>query len=245
MILGIPSDAALWEVVGAIQVCQSAGIADVEYNGGDESSQFLELTGLKQAESGTAEKWLDLGSAMRQLEKAKVTYPDLLADTVGLKIGGGKAPLFPGLETAQGEAGGIVVSPYHVHDSFRLPWQIWRGLIKHLRTYGLPVHLLGMTGERADYANFTEGTVLSSLPVADKLRALAQAKLVVGVPNAWTWAAAGYGKKVIVLHPDGIPHERWFGFEVQPRTLGRLLYDAQQLQPAVILAGMRKLISIM
>ena len=124
-------------------------------------------------------------------------------------------------------------------------WQVWRILIKHLRTYGVPVRLLGQYGQRADYASFTEGDILSDDSVEDKLRVLANSDLVVGVPNEWTWAAAGFGTKVIVLHPEDIPYDRWFGFDVKPKCLGRLLYAPQQVKPAVILAGMRTLIAAM
>lgn len=245
-VLRIPAETELWELVAAVQICQAYGMTHAWFHPMDaESRRVLELAGIHLcAEASTAVE-LPRDRAYRQLAQENRPYQNVVAALAGLPPARIGAPRFPRLETEVGERGGIVVAPFEVHESFRLPWQAWKKVIRHLRTYGVPVTLMGRPGQRADYASFTEGTILCSASTDEKLCALAQARLVLGVPNEWTWMAAAWNKKIIVLHPDDIPHERWFGFDVAARTLGRLLYQSRELQVPVILAGLRRLISVM
>lgn len=250
MICAIPSDAELWEVVGSLQVCQAKGVTEVECDVVGEARDLMlaaELYVHAGHHSGlalhTTPNLLKIADAYRAMDKENRPYPDVLAAVSGLGEIEAGAPHFRNF--AVSACGGIVFSPFEIQARFQLPWQVWRPVVRMLRTYGVDVEVLGRRGQRADYGPFTEGAVLSDLTVEAKLRALAAAKLVVGVPNEWTWIAAGLGKKVVVLHPDDIPIERWFGFKVEARILGRLLYSAKQLQVPVIEAGLRKLISVM
>lgn len=243
MNIGIPSDAEMWEVVAAIQVCQSRGIATlIESEATGDTDELYQLAGLLCAKPRNRID-LDFSKAYRAITSAKEPYPAVLARVSGLdpkKIG---PPRFSGFTPSMD--GGIIVCSHEVTGEFKLPWQVWKAIVRHLRSYGQTVRFLGLQGERMDYATFTEGQILSNLSLQERMQALASASLVVGIPNEWTWMATAWSKKILVMHPDDMPAERWFGFDVAPRTLGRLLYTHSQLQVPVILAGLRKLISAM
>jgi hypothetical protein len=245
--IGILPDVEMWEVVAAIQVCQSQGVSELV--GGltlDESLSWLVgAAGLRSVAvlQHDAATWLATAKAYREIGSAKEPYPAVLARVSGLepkKIG---PPRFSGFTPSMD--GGIIVCSHEVTSEFKLPWQVWKAIVRHLRSYGQTVRFLGRPGERMDYATFTEGNILSNLTLQERMQALASASLVVGVPNEWTWIASAWSKKILVMHPDDVPVERWFGFDVAPQTLGRLLYTSSQMQIPVVLAGLRKLISVM
>lgn len=190
-------------------------------------------------------RWLATDKAHRQIATGNRPYQDVLATVSGLESKPIKPPRLPNAGIEPSTTGGIVICLFEAYEAFKLPWTVKKAIIKHCTTYGVPVYLLGRPGQRADYSPFTEGSILSDRPLQEKLEALASARLVLGVPNEWTWLATAWDKKVIVLHPDDMPHERWFGFDVAPRTLARLLVTWSQLQIPVILAGLRRLIEIM
>jgi len=240
-------DVELWEVVAAIQVLQSQGVTAVVSACSLMSPRavaLLEAAGLHLYGPGN-EPQLDTMKAYREIGTAKESYPAVLARVSSLSAEPIKAPQFPATDITPSTDGGIIVCPHEVVDAFKLPWTVWRAIVRHLRSYGSQVRFIGRPGERMDYATFTEGQNLSNLPVQDQMQALASAKLIVGVPNEFTWLATAWEKKILVMHPDDMPVERWFGFDVAPQTLGRLLYTGSQLQVPVILAGLRKLIEAM
>ena len=249
MNIKIPSDAELWEVVAAIQVCQSQGATAGPVLSDGYPSDALELDRLAGLDTGSHEKGeylkLNTTKAYREINSAKESYQAVLARVSGLPPVPIAAPRFPLANLNPSTGGGIIVCAQEVNEAFKLSWRVWRPIVRHLRSYGRPVRMLGQSGERMDYATFTEGQILSDLSMMEKLEALASADLVVGVPNAWTWIATAWKKKILVMHPDDVPAERWFGFDVAPRTLGRLLYTSSQLQVPVILAGLRRLIEVM
>jgi len=245
MTIGIPSDAELWEIVAAIQLCQSMGITEyaARYNGSQDALGMFDLAGLMgmSDEDGLAVP-LETAKAYRAVNSSSEPYPAVLGRTSGLTPGIIRPPKFPNAKIEPSLSGGIVVCPFEINDAFRLPWQVWKELIRHARTYGLSVALLGRPGQRTDYATFTEGQILSSLPIEEKMAALASARLVIGVPNEWTWIASAWDKKIAIMQPDDIPNERWFGFPTAPYTLGRVLFTRSQLGVPVLLAGLRRII---
>jgi hypothetical protein len=246
MIIRLPDEAELWEAVAAIQVAQSQGATGIDICPGNvEVGPLLEMAGLSYIGPPTQGPKLDTARAFRMLGSTKSMYPEILAATAGLDKKPIVPPQFPRIKIKPDETGGVIVTPFEVHESFRMPWTVWRAVIRHLRSYGVPVSLLGRRGQRADYSNFTEGAILSNLSVEEKLEALARSQFVMGVPNEWTWAATAWGKKVGVLHPEDIPHDRWFGFATVPWSLGRILYSSSQIQIPPILAQLRHLISLM
>lgn len=249
MTISIPSDAELWEVVAAIQVLQSIGCGDAETDFQDqEATKLVSLAGICQWTSSQGgcdhTEALQTAKAYRAVESSQESYQAVLARSTGLERRFLRAPVFPNAGIKPSVSGGIVICPFEINDVFKLPWQVWQALIRHCRTYGLPVTLLGRRGQRADYATFTEGSILSGLPLLDKMQALASAKLVLGVPNEWTWMATAWKKQIAVMYPDDVPNDRWFGFGLEPRTLGRILYTRTQIQVPVILAGLRKMIEV-
>jgi ADP-heptose:LPS heptosyltransferase len=240
--IGIPSDAEMWEVVAAIQVCQSQGILTIENDAIGDAAELYQMAGLLSAKPRNRID-LDFSKAYRAIATVKETYQAMLARASGLESKPISVPQFSGFTPSMN--GGIIVCSHEVTGEFKLPWQVWRAIVRHLRSYGQTVRFLGRPGERMDYATFTEGQILSNLSLQERMQVLASAGLVVGVPNEWTWISTAWKKKVLVMQPDDVPQERWFGFDVAPQTLGRLLYTRSQLQVPVILAGLRKLISVM
>jgi ADP-heptose:LPS heptosyltransferase len=142
------------------------------------------------------------------------------------------------------EGGGVIVCPFPLHSTLQLPITIWQPVIRHLRSYGMRVRIMGEAGDRMDACSFTEAETLSNLSVRKKLEAIASADLVVGVPCAWMWTTTSWDKKMLVFYPDGIPMERWFPkVEHSAGSNQRwMLYQAWNLQVPIMLSGMKQLL---
>jgi hypothetical protein len=248
MTIDFPDNMELWETVAAIQVMQSLGIGGrfPRFDGVvSDVVRLLVMAGVCKKEQMMPAMPLQTAEAYRAVNASTESYQAVLARRSGLDCRRMKAPQFPNAGIAPSLSGGIVICPFEINDAFKFPWQVWRAVIRHARTYGLPVTLLGRPGQRMDYATFTEGSILSELPMIDKMRALADSRLVLGIPNEWTWMATAWKKKVLVFYPDDLPVDRWFGFDVAPYTLGRVLYTRSQLQIPVMLAGARRTIELL
>jgi len=169
------------------------------------------------------------------------SYVDVLAACSGLSAEF-ESPKFMDLRN-NGWSGqdGIVVCPFAVKPGLELPVAAWRAIVRHLRTYGYPVYLMGDRGQWQDDCAYLEKEILSEQPIVIKLSYLANAKLIVGVPNEWTWAAAGFNTKMVYFYPERMPTRRWFSFA--SANFGRIVYDPDQLQIAVLLSGLRQLIA--
>ncbi len=139
------------------------------------------------------------------------------------------------------EQRGIVICPYTFHRDLELPIPTWEAIIRTLHSYGEPVYLLGEPGQRFTSAKFTENYVLSDLPILEKLEFLAKARLIVGVPNAWTWLATAWKKHLVYFYPERIPVRRWFW--AQHDNYGRCVFDPKRVETPVVLAGLRMLIN--
>jgi ADP-heptose:LPS heptosyltransferase len=158
-------------------------------------------------------------------------------------------PHFPGIVapdimqrmTPDSGLGTILVCPFGIKKELDMPVAVWRAIVRHLRSYGHSVCVLGDRGQRLDVANFTESETLSEHTMMYKLTALSCATLVVGVPNAWTWAATAWATKSVILYPENVGAQKWYSFISD--NFGRICYPAQQLQIPVVLAGLRKLIA--
>ena len=247
MTIDLPGDMELWETVAAIQVMQSIGCTSAQADLADsDSARLLDLAGICGTGGlGSVPVPLQTAEAYRAVNASTESYQDVLARRSGLDCRRMKAPQFPNAGIGHSLSGGIVICPFEINDAFKFPWQIWRAVVRHARTYGLPVTLLGRPGQRMDYATFTEGSILSELSMIDKMKALADSRLVLGIPNEWTWMAPAWKKKVLVFYPDDLPVDRWFGFDVAPYTLGRVMYTRSQLQIPVLLAGARRIIELL
>ena len=81
MNIGIPSDAEMWEVVAAIQVCQSRGIATlIESEATGDTDELYQLAGLLCAKPRNRID-LDFSKAYRAITSAKEPYPAAVSYT--------------------------------------------------------------------------------------------------------------------------------------------------------------------
>jgi hypothetical protein len=137
----------------------------------------------------------------------------------------------------------IIICPFAQVPELVLPDRIWCPIVQMLRGYGLPVCLLGHCGQWMDACGFAENEILSELPMEQKLAALENATLVVGIPNTWTLACTQWEKKIIYLYPDDQDPHKWWD-QASP-NYGRLLYTTGGIQVSILLAGVRELIKVL
>ena len=170
-----------------------------------------------------------------------MAYVELLASLGGVgSINAQVPPAFPGV--VSGATGRyVVLCPFAVTEQMAIPVKVWRAVARHMRLYDLSVLVMGNRGEWLEGAAFLESEILSELSIQMKLEFLHSAELVVGAPNEWTWCAAAWQRKSVILYPQYTPQSRWFPFSGID-TYGRLVYDPHQLQIPVVLAGLRGLI---
>jgi hypothetical protein len=160
------------------------------------------------------------------------------------KLNGWELEILPpkfGIQEEEEE--GIVLCPFGTVAQMNMPVKVWKAIVRHLRSYNIPVAMMGGRGQRMDEIAFTEAEILSEYPIEKKLRVLGRAKLVVGVPNAWTWIAAGYERKIVLAYPEGVPPRRWFPWAND--KFGRIIWDPARLEIPVVLAGLRQLIQML
>ncbi len=235
--VSVPAALSLWETVATIQILQASAeqVRIVEVNG--DVGDLIRHTGLS-VPSVVAASPLEYSEAYRRMEETDLPYIEHLAKASDLPY---KAvPLsFPDIVPEKN--GSIIVAPYGLKRELDLPFSVWQPIVQHLRSYGLPVHLMARRGQRMDSCTFTEGELLSNRSIGKKLRELAGAELIVGTPNEWMWLATAWEKKLIVLYPDHIPPRRWF-WQTHD-NYGRILYQVHLLQVPIVLAGLRRLIS--
>lgn len=144
----------------------------------------------------------------------------------------------------------IVLAPFGHRADLMYSTELWRFISNLLRTYdpggkarSHRVQLVGDTGQRLDTSNFAENDILSNLPEAFKLSYIRNAALVVGVPNAWTWLAAGWKRPMVLLYPEQLPYQRWFPSAWEYDDLRRLHCVSPSPQLVPVLAALRKLIN--
>ena len=235
----------MWEIVAAVQVLQASGANEIDIASGLALGCDLFIHAGFGWKAAQADIVLRLNEAKRETESTRRLYQQTLALVSGLppalKI---KPPHFPNLPLTVGISGGIVLCPFEIDSVMQLPHNGWRAIVRFLRSTGLPVYLMGDVGRRMDGCNFTEGEVLCNLPLRERMQALASANLVIGVPNAWTWMASSWDKKIVVFYPDGLPAERWFGF-YESRNLGRVIFNRHHVQIPLLLAGLRRILAVM
>lgn len=235
----------MWEQVAAVQVMQAVDPHPTILSGIHIGHDLFRYAGILPSFETTAEHSFNCSVAFRYLATSKMMYPQVLATSAGLHQGMKiSPPSFPEAALSVDMTGGIVLCPFEIDPAFQIPVTVWKAVARHLRSTGVKLSLMGDAGQRMDAANFSEGCTLSQLTLIKKMQALASAQLVIGVPNAWTWIATAWGKKIILLHPDNVPSSRWFGFYETPK-LGRLLYQGHLIQIPVVLAGLRKILNMM
>jgi len=247
MLLNITERPNTWEAVATCQLIQS--FDSVAFS---DSAHLKELAWLLDAmpamrrEDPTAPLHaLQYATAYRAIEYSTEPYIEVLAKTNNIKIAE-----IRNLELTMDHAPypqmaelpyGIIACPYGTTAGLNLSHEVWSHIIRLLRTYGLPVYMLGEKGQRLDAGSFLEDEILSNLTNAEKLRCIQTGStLIVGAPNAWTWLGAALHKKMVILQPDVIPTRRWF-WQDDPDIM-HLVYESAQIQIPLILTGIRQLI---
>ena len=131
----------------------------------------------------------------------------------------------------------VVFAPFGFNEETTIASPLWIDLILLARSYNLRVVLLGDTAERIDTAGFAENDIFSDDPIETKLNILAGASVVIGVPNAWLWLAAGMNKNLVYLYDVNWPVKKWFWH--QALNFGRLMVDKTAIRPTIQLAQMK------
>ncbi len=225
-----------WEAVAACYVAQALGTAVDPGGPFDALYDACDIKGY--AASSETRFPLSFSKALRLMGTRPDAYWRVLAETVsGIPVTAHDLKL----STPVSDQGNIVLCPYGPDVSLNLHPTVWKYISKSLRSYKLPVKMMGDPGQRMDSSAFLEDNMLSELPVAEKLVALAGATLVAGVPNAWIWLAAAMGKKVIVLYPDNVPPQRWFWQSSE--SVLRIQYEHDKVAVPMLLTGVRQAIA--
>lgn len=237
-----------WEAYALIQLAQAHGWALSHLHCSGESDELMGLSVVAQSHSMQimyAAK-MPLAEAYRAVDASTLPYVKVLEEQVGDSRGNIRPADFDITDVAAPRERGIIVCPFPSHGDLFLPAQVWNYIIRLLRSYGLPVYFMGDRDTRMDSGIFTEGEVLSNLPVEQKLAILKDAALVVGTPNAWTHIALGFNTNLIVTYHVAIPDERWFpAVPKEQHTYGRILYSPYSLDIAGFIATMRLVIKEM
>lgn len=244
MIYEIPENTQPWEAVALVSIVQA--LRKVEPTASilmDACSvdvrAILSLAGVGVNSSDHTDKTLSLLEAYQQTAKAEKFYGDVVLETNGLPPVEVHAPRFPFVAQTQ-ERRGIVICPFAFRAEFTVKDAIWKGVHRHLESYGEPVYIVGEKDQRLGVVPAFEHEMLCDVPMVDKLYALAGAKLVVGVANAYTWASAAFDTHRMLLHPDTIRNDRWYPPMDNDKTKW-LLTAAETLTLPVVLTGVRQM----
>jgi hypothetical protein len=240
--------AEIWEAVAAIQIMQATETKVGVYSTDATLSYLYHLAGFKLCQKEeTPNVSFRLDEAFRSIDGAMshdVTYQAWLARVSGVKMVKPLAPVELLRMSRVTDQDHIVLCPFALSKLQAIPMNAWKAVVRFLRTFGLPVYLIGDPGQRADGLNFTEGCMMSDALVHTKLQMLASAKLVVGMPNAWTWLASSWKRNLALYYPNDVPSMRWYGF-YNSHSHGRIEYVSHQVQIPLLLTGLRQLLADM
>lgn len=237
--IGIPLETKTWEVVAACLLAQQNGLVLSSVVTGDlhENIEIAELCGVASVSGAVVRsEALPFDSTYRAVETE-----DSYIQTLATKAGGLKWRERLRLSQETGVGGGIILCPFAIKQDFALPIPMWLHIAHFLRSYRVPFKVMGDYEERIEAFAIPEQHVLSAIAVKEKVRELAYADLIVGVPNAWTWLATAWNKKMLLPFPDGTPQDRWL-LPYDPDSVARLLYGRDGMHVPLILAGVRKLL---
>lgn len=242
MILGVPSNIQTWEAIALISIVRGMrdkvpGVA-VSLAGSlsDDVKTLFVLAGV--GVYGTVEKEIDLASAYIAAQTADSFYGSVLARLNGLEAQVA-VPKFPFVACHSGKTG-IVLAPFGLRPEFDLPSAIWKGVHRHLEGYGEPVYVVGDAEQRLAVLPTSEQEILSDVPMTDRLYAVANARLIVGVANAYTWASAAFSTPRLLFQPETVRNDRWYPPMDNDNTKW-LLWDKSRLSLAVVLTGIRQM----
>jgi ADP-heptose:LPS heptosyltransferase len=230
-----------WEAVATVSVIQALGMKCVGHPlASNDIVELLSTAGIRSemAYKSAEHPSLNYGKAYRNVDSSDKSYHEALAEASGFANLKQYRPVFVDIPSAEGSD--IVVCPFSFRQELNLPVPVWALIIQHLQTYGCDVHLMGDSHQRMDAVGLPESAIICRLPMKEKLARLAAAKLILGVPNGYTWAATAWEKKMVYLYPDSVPQIRWWPFSDQ--TFRRIEYESHSLSPMLLLANVRKFI---
>lgn len=243
------SSILLWEAVEAIRIIQQMQSdlpSEARYSFEPDKNEINELCHLADV-SYSEIKQFDYAQAYRAIDASRCSYTEALANRAygdhlhyePIKL---KLP-----DDVPIRESGIIVCPFPSHQDMFIPASIWNFILRSLRSYGLPVYLMGEQGVRMDSGIFTEGEILSNFSMHQKVVMLKTARLVFGPPNAWTQIALGQGANLIVPYPATVPSERWFPEVTRDyaKTYARLLYNPYELKADSFITALRMVIEQM
>lgn len=232
--LFLPDGLHVWEAAAIVPSVIKGSIIISRCISGTEGHDLLYFTGVPRSSyPGTK---LATADAYRRVDTGNTPYAAVLAQQTGIPEELGPA-VFPGIKASTD--GPIVLCPHPPKTDMELPAQAWRTILRHLRSYGLPIRFLGDRGQRLDTCAVTESEIASEYSIQDKLALLASASLVVGVPCAWTWLATAWDKKMVVYYPLNLPLERWFHFDSPTDSYRVITYEDHALKIPMLLLGLR------
>ncbi len=233
MILGVKKPVSLWEAVAVLQIQQATEwqLSSLHLPQDLLTAAQLPLDVLEP------DRLLDLDGAYRAVDSSPMPYAQIVAGLNGIDPNLITNPMLPG--TTPSDIGGIVLCPFGLKPEVDLPINVWADIVRLLRSYGVPVQLVGDPNQRLDSAYFSEDATLSNLPLSEKLKVLASAKLVVGMPNGYTWLCTGWNKRQIIYYPSAMPNSRWMGFLGHGHSYILAGYDSHSIQVPLLVTGMR------
>ena len=234
MILGIHRPITLWETVGLLQVAQS--IENCQLSSMHLAQELLQAA-LLPTDVLEPDKLIDMDGPYRTVDSSPMPYATCLAQLNGLPYEGITNPSLPGI--LPDETGGIVLCPFGLKPEVDLPITVWADIVRMLRSYGEKVTLVADPDQRLDSAYFTEDATASTWSLTEKLELLAKAKLIVGMPNVYTWLSTGWAKKMVVYYPSTVNNARWFGFFGHGYSYILLGYEPHAVRIPLLIAGLR------
>jgi hypothetical protein len=244
--MNITQSAELWEIMAAIAVTQNQPPHPdrVLLHDGADIQKLIAAAGLPTGPTNKDLAQFNFDAAFRHIDRLQMEacYFDALAKVSGLQIVQEYSLKFPGAVQTKPS---IVLSPFELKSDMQIPAVIWVALIKQLKRmtgFRTQVHLVGPQDYRLEDATLTEDEIKTWQSPLHQLQFVAGADVVIGVPNAYMWAATGFDRKVVVLLPEQLPTRRWWPWGGKQNGIG--LYDARNLQAPVLLASVRKLMDM-
>lgn len=235
--LNLPS-ATLWEATAILQLIQALGTTpNIKITG--EGGGLFSLPGVL-SEENHQDLELPIDRVYRDIDNSDLPYVELLRQMSGWPIEKEIVP--PKLSGEATTGGGIVICPFGPKKELDLTWAAWRSIVRLMRSYRVPIWLLGAQGQWMDQVAFTESEILSEEPIARKIEVVASADVLIGVPCEWMWIAAGFVKSLIVLYPEQVPNKRWFHYSHD--KFGRIIFSSHAVDIPRIMAGLAKLVAI-
>lgn len=228
-----------WELVATVAVFRAAGIRSAKFHGIPPAWVSCAMAGgITPVQTDEESCQLAYDTAYRMTEKPGRLVPEpyvaLLARYSGITLDGiqiSRPPVFSVPDPREDRE--IVLCPSVIRPGIGLPWQVWSAVVPMLRMYGRLAVIGRMNG-----VALPENDIVTD--PSEALRLIAGARVIVGNPNEWLWAAAGLKRRMVVLYPDTEPEDRWFHYAGPVR---KLMYPGNRVEPAGVTASVRMVLN--